>query len=281
MKFNVTLLKPDNYIHSLALLEAAEYVNIRIKQSGYESALTLNYIDPHNINVIFCGHLMPEELLKTNQKLIIFNTEQLCIESVWTSANYKNLLASNYVWDYSPANLEKIQHSNTQLIDFYYCNQLSRLKIRKPAKYDLLFYGSINDRRKKILDEITRRGLKLKVIFGMYGKERDALLSESKAILNLHYYDSQIFQQIRAFYPLINQIPIISENYPIDSAPNIYSQVVFTNGHESIEDYVVKILSSINFEAEAKIRLEKFKDTDIKNQFSALIESSLEQINKG
>ena len=280
MKFNVTLIKPDNYIHSLALLEAAEYIDIRIKQCGYESSLTLNYLDPHKINVIFCGHLMPNELLKTNQKLIIFNSEQLCIESAWTSANYKNLLANNYVWDYSRANLGKIQHSNTQLIDFYYSNQLNRLKIRKPPKYDLLFYGSINDRRKKILDEITRKGLRLKVIFGMYGNERDALLSESKAILNLHYYDSQIFQQIRAFYPLINQIPIISENFPIETAPDIYSEAVFTNGKELIEDYVARILGSFDFEAEAKIRTDKFKDTDIENQFSDLIESSLKQMIK-
>jgi hypothetical protein len=281
MKFNVTLLKPYNYVHSLALLEAAEYIDIRINQCGYESSLTVNFLDPHKINVIFCGHLMPEELLKINQKLIIFNSEQLCIESAWTSANYKNLLANNYVWDYSRANLGKINHRNTQLIDFYYCNQLNRLKVRKPPKYDLLFYGSINDRRKKILDEITRRGLRLKVIFGIYGDERDILLSESKAILNLHYYDSQIFQQIRAFYPLINQIPIISENYPLETAPGIYSEVVFTNGKELIEDYVLRILSSIDFEAEAKIRTDKFKDTDIENQFGDLIESSLKQMIKG
>jgi hypothetical protein len=169
MKFNVTLIQPNDYIHSLALLEAAEYINIRIKQCGYESVLTKNRLEHNRVNVVLCGHLIPEELLKIDQKLIIFNSEQLPEDSVWTSQHYMTLLEKNYVWDYSRANILKIKHGNAQLIDFYYCDQLSRLEIKKPAKYDLVFYGSINERRKKILDEVSKSGLRLKVIFGAYG----------------------------------------------------------------------------------------------------------------
>jgi hypothetical protein len=280
MKFNVTLIQPDNYIHSFALLEAAEYINIRINQCGYESALTKNHLERNRANIVVCGHLIPEELLKIDQKLIIFNSEQLPEDSVWTSPHYRNLLDKNYVWDYSPANLLKMKHGNTQLIDFYYCDQLSRLEIKKPAKYDLVFYGSINERRKKILDEISKSGLRVKVIFGAYGGDRDALISESRAVLNLHYYDSQIFQQIRAFYPLTNKIPVISENYPIKSAPDIYKDAIFLNGDEPIEECALRILRSTNFEAQAKIKLDQFKETELENQFSELIENSIEWINK-
>ena len=112
------------------------------------------------------------------------------------------------------------------------------------------------------------------------GADRDALISESRAVLNLHYYDSQIFQQIRAFYPLTNRIPIISENYPIKSAPDIYKDAIFLNGGESIEKCALRMLSSINFEAQAKIKLDQFKETELENQFSELIESSIEWLNK-
>jgi hypothetical protein len=280
MKFNVTLIQPNVYIHSLALLEAAEYINIRINQCGYESVLTKNHLEHNRVNVVLCGHLIPEELLKIDQKLIIFNSEQLPEDSAWTSPYYRNLLEKNYVWDYSRVNLLKIKHCNAQLIDFYYCDQLSRLEIKKPAKYDLVFYGSINERRKKILDEVGKSGLRLKVIFGAYGGDRDAVISESRAVLNLHYYDSQIFQQIRAFYPLTNRIPIISENYPIKSAPDIYKDAIFLNGEEPIEKCALRMLSSINFEAQAKIKLDQFKETDLENQFSELIENSIEWLNK-
>jgi hypothetical protein len=280
MKFNVTLIQPNDYIHSFALLEAAEYINIRINQCGYESALTKNHLDPNRANIVVCGHLVPEELLRIDSKLIIFNSEQLPEDSVWTSPHYRSLLDKNYVWDYSPANLLKMKHGNTQLINFYYCDQLSRLEIKKPAKYDLVFYGSINERRKKILDEISKGGLRIKVVFGAYGGDRDALISESRAVLNLHYYDSQIFQQIRAFYPLINRIPIISENYPLKSAPDIYKDVIFLNGEEPIEEYALRMLSSVNFEAEADKKLDQFKETELENQFSELIENSIEWLSK-
>jgi hypothetical protein len=280
MKFNVTLIQPNDYIHSFALLEAAEYINIRINQCGYESALTKNHLERNRANVVVCGHLIPEELLKIDQKLVIFNSEQLPEDSVWTSPHYRNLLDKNYVWDYSPANLLKMKHGNTQLIDFYYCSQLSRLSIKNPAKYDLVFYGSINERRKKILDEIVKSGLRLKVIFGAYGGERDALISESRAVLNLHYYDSQIFQQIRAFYPLTNRIPIISENYPLKSAPDIYKDAIFLNGEEPIEAYSLRMLSSVDFEAQAEKKLDQFKKTDLENQFSGLIKNTIEWLNK-
>jgi hypothetical protein len=280
MKFNVTLIAPNDYTHSFALLEAAEYINIRINQCGYDSALTKNHLEHGRINVVLCGHLIPEELLKINQKLIIFNSEQLPEDSVWTSQHYKNLLDKNYVWDYSPTNLLKIKHGNAQLIDFYYCDQLSRLNIKKPANYDLLFYGSINKRRKKILDEINKSGLRVKVIFGEYGGDRDALISESRAVLNLHYFDSQIFQQIRAFYPLTNRIPIISENYPLESAPGVYKDIIFLNGQEPIEEYAVRMLGSTNFEAQAEIKLDQFEKTELKNQFSKLIKNSIEWLKK-
>jgi hypothetical protein len=280
MKFNVTLIQPNDYIHSLALLEAAEYINIRINQCGYESVLTKNHLEHCRVNVVLCGHLIPEELLKIDQKLIIFNSEQLPEDSVWTSPHYRILLEKNYVWDYSRVNLLKIKHNNTQLIDFYYCDQLSRLEIKKPAKYDLVFYGSINERRKKILDEVSKSGLRVKVIFGAYGGDRDGVISESRAVLNLHYYDSQIFQQIRAFYPLTNRIPIISENYPIRSAPDIYKDAIFLNGDEPIEGYVLRMLRSINFEAQAKIKLDQFKETELETQFSEIIENSIAWLNK-
>jgi hypothetical protein len=280
MKFNVTLIEPHNYKHSLALAEAAEYIHIRINQSGYESALTINHLERDSINVVLCGHLAPEELLKIDQKLIIFNSEQLSEDSVWTSPQYKSLLDKNFVWDYSSINLLKIKHGNTQLIDFYYCNPLSRIKIKKPAKYDLVFYGSMNERRARILDHIIKGGLRVKVVFGIYGPERDALISESRAVLNIHSYDSQIFQQIRAFYPLINRIPIISENYPIESAPEVYKEALFLNNKEPIEDFALRIFGSDNFEDEAEVMLDKFKETDLKNQLSEIIKSSVEFINK-
>ena len=276
MKFNITLVQPNGYIHSDALLEVAEFIALNIKKIGFDSVLTKNRIDKNYTNVVLCGHLASKQLLELNSKMIIFNSEQLPENSEWTSKEYRALLEKNYVWDYSINNLNCLSHKNHGLIDFYYCSELNRIKIKKPANYDLFFYGSLNERRKNILEKIVTNGLKVKIAYGVYGEERDILISESRAILNLHYYESQIFQQIRAFYPLINNTPVISENYPLHSAPSIFQEAIFLNGKIPIENYVTDILNSPEFDHDAEIKLAAYKKTEASFQFKSLLNKYLD-----
>lgn len=262
MKINVCLLQPSGYIHSMALLEAAEYVHYKCIALGHQSELAINKYGKDNLNIIFGAHISPANTPKFPKSTVIFNTEQLTENSTWINQAYKDMLLKHYVWDYSSTNLALIEHTNKSLIEFYYEKKLLRI----PANHkniDLLFYGSLNDRRIKILKALEQKGLHIKVATNLYGKERDALLSQSLAVLNLHYYDSQIFQQIRCFYPLINNIPVISEDYPPRSAPDVFSKVIFTPKSEDLISYVYRLIENKDdFNAEAKIKLDVFQSTE-------------------
>lgn len=244
MNINVCLIQPPEYIHSLALLEAAEYVTYKANLSGYSTNLSLNYISADALNIVFGAHIIPKEIHAFPPNTIIFNTEQLSVDSMWTNSEYFKIINSHIVWDYSQANLKHISHKNKFLINYLYINELKRIEPEKIKAYDLLFYGSINERRRNILLSLQERGLRIKSIFGVYGPQRDALLKNTKAVLNLHYYESQIFQQIRAFYPLINEIPVISENYPASSAHKIYEDAIFTPGSTNLIDYIVSLFKT-------------------------------------
>ena len=260
-KFNVTLIQPDGYLHSLALLEAGEYIHYEITKAGYQSLLTKNYLDSNSINIVLGAHLAPDQINQIKSKLIIFNSEQLPEDSLWTSLAYRNLLENHYVWDYSQENINRVNHNKINLINFYYCDRLHRLTPLKNPEFDLIFYGSMNERRALIIQDLESEGLKVKTLFGVYGVERDQCLINSRAVLNLHYYDAQIFQQIRAFYPLINNIPVISENYPHATAPEIYEKSVFKNEGQLIKDYVINILKDDEkFRLESTVKLSKFKN---------------------
>ena len=50
------------------------------------------------------------------------------------------------------------------------------------------------------LNNLTKKNIKIKCLFGVYGKERDDWISKSKLVLNMHMYDSKIFEIIRVFY---------------------------------------------------------------------------------
>ena len=281
MKFNICLIQPTGYIHALALLEAAEYIFFKIRDLGYEVQIVKNRIYPTGINVVFGAHINPGNNLNFPSNTIIFNTEQLPENNDWTSSEYFRILHKSFVWDYSDTNLDLIPHSNKCLINFYYEEKLKRIETSQSKKYDLAFYGSINDRRKNIIDRLISKGLKIKTIFGLYSKERDDSIMDCRAVLNLHYYESQIFQQIRAFYPLINGIPVISEKFPRESAPDIYQDVLFMPNTEDFCDYVVEILSnSESFNNISSSKLSTFEKTKSNNNIISAINNSIDHFQK-
>lgn len=269
-KIHVCLIQPNGYIHSLALLEAAEYVVYKLKNAGYNSELNTNLLINDGINIVFGAHITANIDLHYPENTILFNTEQLPENSIWTNVNYKKLLDRYYILDYSQTNIDLIPHSNKALVNFYHCEQLNRIQKLPEKSIDLLFYGSINERRANILKNLNAKGLRIQNIFGVYGAQRDELLAKSYAVLNLHYYEAQIFQQIRAFYPLINGIPVISENYPLESAPGLYNEVIFKPEENNFENYVSSLLSNRSqFESLAAEKLTLFTSSEANPNFES------------
>lgn len=273
---NVCLLQPSGYIHALALLEAAEFVTEKSILAGYRATLNRNRLPAGGLNIVFGAHIRPQESSAYPPNTVIFNTEQIPEKSVWISSQYKNCLDRHFVWDYSPLNLAALGHHRAQQVNFYHVEKLRRVIRDQPPEYDLIFYGSINDRRKKILEKLRSRGLKILTVFGLYGPERDALLGKARAVLNLHFYESQIFQQIRAFYALSNDIPVISENFPADSAPDIYGEVIFTPGHEPFEDFVLNLLAQHErFERVGREKIARFHASKDNTEFAQTLEKTI------
>jgi len=277
-KINVCILQPPGYIHALALLEAAEYVVEKCILAGYQAGLSKNRILSSGLNIVFGAHIRPEKNPEFPPNTVIFNTEQIPEKSAWTSSEYKNCLNRHFVWDYSQSNLAHL-HDRSRRVDFYHVDKLQRVVLEKEREFDLIFYGSMNERRKKIIDNLAGRGVKILKVFGLYGPERDALLGKARAVLNLHFYDAQIFQQIRAFYALSNGIPVISENFPADSAPPIYGDVIFTPGRERFEDFVVKLLDrNGRFESAIGEKINRFHASRDNTDFNRVLEQTIDAV---
>jgi O-methyltransferase/8-demethyl-8-(2,3-dimethoxy-alpha-L-rhamnosyl)tetracenomycin-C 4'-O-methyltransferase len=54
----------------------------------------------------------------------------------------------------------------------------------------------------------------VEAVFGVYGAERDALIARAKVVLNMHYYDSSIFEIVRVSYLLANRKAVVAECHP-------------------------------------------------------------------
>ena len=248
---NVCLIKPKNYIHYLALQELAELIHFSVLELGLKSQITFNYCDnnPSTKNIVLGAHLLNDNLIEDiPENTIIFNTEQ--IESITENWKKKilNLAKKNIIfWDYSQYNLDYLSKTiniKGKLFQIGYQKELNRINHNIDKNIDVLFYGSINTRRENIINKLKDRKINVKTLFGVYGKERDDLIAKSKLILNMHMYDSKIFEIVRVFYLLSNSIPVISEVGSDTKFNNDFLDLICKSTYENIEKNIIYLLEN-------------------------------------
>ena len=248
---NICIIKPNNYIHSLAYLEIAELLHYSVLELNQNSKISYNFIDinPKVKNIIFGAHLLNDDMINSiPSNTIIFNTEQIeSINEIWKRRIL--LLASKGMifWDYSNHNLDLLLtklNVKGRLLEIGFQKNLQRIKMNDNKEVDVLFYGSLNNRREKIINSLLKNNVKVKCLFGVYGKERDDWIGKSKIVLNLHYYDSKIFEIVRIFYLLINSIPIVSEVDENTKLNNNYLKGIKSSSYEDIEKNILNLLEN-------------------------------------
>jgi len=261
--FNVTLVHPPDYVHSLALKEAADYIDAVLRACGLVSFRTTNHVSDAAHNVLFCAHLLHEEQLSgLPADSIVFNSEQLEDVTGWHFQNpsYQRLLDSHFVWDYSACNLDRIGHADKCVIPFLYCADLVQPSFAREKGEFLLFYGAMTPRRQRILKELQAYGIPLRILFGQYASERDAELQRAWAVLNLHKMDdTTAFEPIRCFYPLINDVPVISEE-TADAAATPFRDSVFFLQSARLADAVRTLYTDpVDCDRRSRAMLDSFK----------------------
>ncbi len=199
----ICVVSPLNYPHSQAFTDLARCLSAAFADLGMDVPVA-NKIEKGAI-------ILGANLLDGDYKdLIIYNLEQITPESPWVQSRYIDILKKNEVWDYSEINIAELKKMGIEAklvpIGYHECLKIEK----KDPVYDVLFYGSVNDRRAKILNELSSK-CKSFSVFGVYGHERDKLIAQSKIVLNLHYYDSKVFEIVRASPILASGINLISE----------------------------------------------------------------------
>ncbi|MGI9483982.1 MAG: methyltransferase domain-containing protein [Hyphomicrobiales bacterium] len=235
-----------------------------------------NRIIHDGVNIVLGAHCDPSEDLEFPPNTVIFNSEILKAENGWRSAEYQKIIENSYVWDYSPSNMEFIPHGNKSLVRLCHEPKLNRLGKSTPKSIDLLFYGSMNDRRHEQFRALSATDLNVYSAYGVYARERDELIEQAKAVLNSHYFDEEIFQQVRCFYPLINGVPVISENWSEGSAPEFYEDAIFTPGDMPMTAYISELLADTKrFEAESAVKIKAFSDSAAADNFEETVKRTL------
>jgi hypothetical protein len=246
MKFNICLVAPPNYIHVLAFWELAELIHFSLIELGHDSSLQFKKMEKNATNIVLGCHLLETELIpKMPQSTIFINTEQIYLDDTLWNKNIFEWAKHFEFWDYSEKNIAKFKElgiPNVKLLRLGFQRELSRIKKAPHQDIDVLFYGSINERRQEILSQLQIRGLKVKSVFGSYGKDRDKLISRSKVVLNHHFYKSEIFEIVRVFYLLSNSIAVVGEVNDTTSIDETYKNAICAAPYEELIACCEKLL---------------------------------------
>lgn len=203
------------YQHSNGFREVAKMLKYGIKILGYNVVITENDFSADNINIILGAHLITADLIdKIPLSSIIYNLEQFDSNSM-LNATMLPLFKRFTIWDYSRRNIENFRKMGCKNLLYHvpigYVPELTCIAPASSQDIDVLFYGSTNARREKIMKELKQSGLNVVTLFGAYGKERDSVIARAKVIINIHFYDASIFEIVRISYLLANHKAVVAE----------------------------------------------------------------------
>lgn len=207
MTYYLWICTPEDYPFSQCFFDQAYPLQEALTELGHNCQIVINE-PPHTQEnvIIFGGHLIKHEIPKN---WIIYNLEQVTEGSPWMVESYLTLLKKNPVWDYIEDNVTKLG-VEAKILPVGYMPCMTRLKKQEPT-WDIFHYGCLNQRREYVLNVLISKGIKVNVAFNIFGQERDDFISKSRAVINMGFYESKIFNITRCGYLFANRVPVISE----------------------------------------------------------------------
>jgi hypothetical protein len=212
----IWIVSPPNYAHTPVFDELAQALQQGFAELGLivPTVSELGQVRGKAI-VLGCSRLPWMRDTAPPSDSILFNLEQASDTSGWMDQPYVELLRRHEVWDYSEFNIARLKELGVQrisLCDVGYAPCLTRIPRARVQDVDVLFYGSIMGRRIPILEAVENTGLRVKRLFGVYGRERDEWIGRSKIVLNIHAHPEEVFEIVRVSYLLANKKFVLSEH---------------------------------------------------------------------
>jgi hypothetical protein len=201
-----------------AFNEFSETIFYGLRYLGYHARIISRLSEADGqIIVIGANTLSHEEAMQLPAGTIIYNAEpfpQVC----QVFPRYVNEVLGKYkVWDYHSENAKRLSAFLGKAVEYVplgYVPELTRIEKTDREDIDVLFYGTVNERRRTILDRLEATGLKVDILCGVFGAERDAWIARSKVVLNVHSHEPGVFEVVRVAFLLANAKAVVSECNP-------------------------------------------------------------------
>lgn len=239
--YNVVLLQQAGYVHALGMVEIGRLLYQSFRSLGVPCRFQANQLEPDAINVLLGYHRINSRSAIPSEPFVVYQLEQLSErEGAFRPIHLEVFHRAQAVWDYSKENIEFLKAKgvgNVRHLPIGYHPALETIEHREP-EHDVLFYGSINERRRHVLERLAQ-ACKVKTLFGVYGAQRDRYVARSKIVLNIHFYEAQVMEQVRLSYLLNNRCFVVSESSPV----NPFGESIVTAAWEDLVPCVLDWLA--------------------------------------
>ena len=211
------------------------------------------------------------------KRTILYNAEQLGSESDLVKNDYVDTLLNYIVADYSFLNKETLvgygKDPEEVIILPVVPTPSVRYKVAPATEgaYDIVFFGSSNERRNKMLDQLREDGMSAGHVSG-FSQKLAPYIKAAKIVLHVHYYSTNMFPAIRFLQPLAYGIPIVCERsvLPRDQGWD-ESGIVFVD-YEDIPTECKKLLDDPQRQRAIKAQYTKFlRSVDVETPWKNLL----------
>lgn len=281
MEVHLVIIQPPGYIHSLGFLDSARFLRHQFRRLGYDATIGKNCPRRGAVNILFGAHLGIPESWEHEFTCVIFNQEQLGEGGAAVPPAYIQLLRRAHVLDYDSANIPAYAdgvgqpcHRFMGIAPLLYAPYLDTSPVRldlEDRPIDLLFIGSMNESRAQVISRIESCGLEVSSFdHPMYGPERDHYIAQSKAVLNIPFYESTRFEQTRVFNSLSIGTPVVSLR-----RPGLIVDAAFESAVHWFEDSDLQRYFSLEFDGEewfnlSREQLSRWRENDGLSVYHAL-----------
>src|SRR3569832_2155849 len=233
----INVVEKNPYVpQPFVLTEVAICLRDAISAAGYASEHLVNRIDPQAYSIVLGGSpaLEKEFAHLDRERCAIFNFEQLGSTSNIATPEYRAWLADWLVLDYHASNIDLLKRENgaRQLaFELPLVLGTSLATTSDEAKtVDVLFYGTMSERRAHVLRELEAMGMKVEVVAGAYGHELAPAVRRARLVLHIHYYESALFPVARIVQPAVMGVPVVCETSALSELNDwSHSGVVFAD----------------------------------------------------
>ena len=255
------MAKPHLHFTSLAPRDLCgdivETYRLAAQRLGYPTSYADGGVmHPGAINVLFFGWGVPwKSIAPYHPNCIVVNFEPMVPGThAWSDA-YLEVLHRCYLWEYSQSNFQRNRELGLRRADHVplayedgAAPVLPLADILPDAEQDIdvVFFGTLTQRRIDILHALMARGLRVVVNRGVNWstEERDGYLRRAKLALNFHNWDDSRMVEIGRLSILFRQRKaVVCELYPDSEIEPALRGVVAGAPYDGLVDTVLALLS--------------------------------------